>query len=410
MTTTTSESKSEKFKAIKLEKGIRQIGPKRWEVRTYVGRNPETGQIRHVSRSTTKGVADARKIRARLMTEVSDGQHGHNAGTFGALLDEWLRDGKQGRAATTIDGYRTNIESTIRPALGTMMLDKLKAKDLDAFYADLIRSGTSAAMVMHHHRVISAALRQAEKWEMVPVSVARNASPPRVPVKALTIPPPERVRQLIDAAEVSRTPEMATIIMVAALTGMRRGELAGLRWTDIDWEGSSLTVHRSVWQTSKGWGHKDPKTHQERRLVLGELAMGVLAGRRKRVDDAIALAEIRLSEDAYVFSDALDGARPVMPNTLTNRFKNLCRKMEGPALKVASDEGRDLRPEERWSYRFHDLRHYTATELMRSGHNARTVADRLGHSDPALTLRVYTHNTDDQAVAAAASLEAGIAV
>ena len=117
MTTTTSESKSEKFKAVKVEKGIRQIGPDRWEVRVYVGRHPETGQIRDVSRSTTRGVADARKLRARLMTEVSDGDHGRNAGTFGALFDDWLRDGKQGRAVTTLDGYRTNIESTIRPSM-----------------------------------------------------------------------------------------------------------------------------------------------------------------------------------------------------------------------------------------------------------------------------------------------------
>ncbi len=197
----------------------------------------------------------------------------------------------------------------------------------------------------HHHRVISAALRQAEKWGMVPVSVARNATPPRVPVKALTIPPPERVRMLIDAAAVSRTPEMSSIIMIAALTGMRRGELAGLRWADIDWEGSSLTVHRSVWQTSKGWVTKDPKTHQVRRLVLGEVAMKVLASRKLRVDNAVALAEIDLAEDAYVFSDALDGARPVMPNTLTNRFRNLCRTMEAPAIEVAVGEGRDLRPD-----------------------------------------------------------------
>ena len=406
--TTRSEAKVEKFKPVTVEKGIRQIGPSRWEVRVYVRRNPETGKVEHVNRNTTKGIADARKIRARLTTEVDQGLHGRNSGTFGAILDDWLRDGRQGRAATTLDGYRTNIESTIRPALGAIMLDKLTAKDLDAFYADLIRDGTSPAMVMHHHRVISAALRQAEKWGSVPASVARNATPPRVPVKALTIPPPERVRDLIDAAGRSRTPEMSTIIMIAALTGMRRGEIAGLRWTDIDWQGSSLTVHRSVWQTKEGWGHKDPKTHQVRRLVLGELAMKVLASRKMRVDGAVGLAEIRLAEDAYVFSDALDGARPVMPNTLTNRFKNLCRKMEEPALEVATQEGRDLRADERWSYRFHDLRHYTATELMRSGHNARTVADRLGHSDPALTLRVYTHNTDDQAVAAAASLEAGM--
>src|SRR5664280_2505584 len=399
MTVSTGE-----FKVVTVEKGIRQIGPTRWEVRVYAGRHPETGAIRHVSRTSTAGITAARRIRARLITEVAEGKHGSNAGTFGQLLDLWLRDGKQGRAPATLDGYRINIESTIRPALGSILLPKLTARHLDAFYARLIKEGTSPAMVMHHHRVISAALRQGEKWDMVPASAARNASPPTVPTHALTVPPPERVRALIDAAAASRIPEMATVITVAALTGMRRGELCGLRWSDIDWQGSALTVNRSIWQTREGWGVKDPKTHQARRLALGEHAMAVLAGRWQRVTDAVALAEIPLADDAYVFSPELDGTAPRMPNTLTRAFKNLCRAMEADVER----DGRKLRPEERWPYRFHDLRHYTANELFRQGHHARTVADRLGHADPALTLRVYTHDTQDQAIAAAASLEAGI--
>ena len=242
------------FKVITVEKGIRQIGPARWEVRVFAGRNPETQAIRHVSRSTTDGIAAARRLKAKLITEVADGKHGSTSGTFGQLLDAWLKDGRQGRATTTLDGYRINIESTIRPALGPIMLSKLTARDLDAFYGRLIADGTSPAMVMHHHRVISAALRQAEKWGTVPASVARNATPPRVPKKPMLVPPPERVRALIDLAATSRNPEQATIITVAALTGMRRGELCGLRWSDIDWQDSSLTVRHSIWQTRDGWG------------------------------------------------------------------------------------------------------------------------------------------------------------
>ena len=136
-----------------------------------------------------------RKLRSKLEAEVAAGLHGSDGGkSFGSLLDAWLRDGRQGRAATTLNGYRVNIESTILPALGSIQLDKLTARDLDAFYARLMAEGTSPAMIMHHHRVNSAALRQAEKWGMAPGSVARNATPPRVPQTALMVPPPERVR------------------------------------------------------------------------------------------------------------------------------------------------------------------------------------------------------------------------
>ncbi len=118
--------------------------------------------------------------------------------------------------------------------------------------------------------------------------------------------------------------------------------------------------------------------------------MAVLAGRWQRATDAAAKCEVPLHPETYVLSPAVDGSLPLMPSTLTQAFTRLC-KAEG------------------WRYRLHDLRHYTATELMRAGYNPRTVADRLGHADPAVTLRVYTADTDDQARSAAAALEAGLA-
>jgi integrase len=337
-------------------------------------------------------------LRAKLTTEVAAGKHGAGtSGTFGALLDAWLRDGKQGRAETTMHGYRIKIETVIRPALGSIPLDKLSTLDLDRFYRKLLDEGTSPAMVMHHHRVISAALRQGEKWGMVAASPARNASPPRVPAKPMVTPPPERVRALIDLAAASRAPEMATIITAAALTGERRGELCGLRWSDVDWAGSAITVEQALWQVGTRTGVKDPKSHQVRRIEMDEPAMAVLRGRWVRASDAASLADVTIAPDAYVFSNSVDCSDPIRPDSVTQAFRRLCQRAQD-----ADPSG------EPWPYRFHDLRHYTATELFRQGHNPRTVADRLGHADPALTLRVYTHDTKDQAQAAAASLSAGL--
>lgn len=291
------------FERVQVEKGIRQVGPDRWEVQVHVGRDGATGRLRQVSRTTRKGIADARRLRARLVTEVAQGKHGGTAGTFGSLLDDWLVAGERnGRSPSTIAGYRKKIESTIRPALGSLPLHKVTTHTLDSFYGELIAGGTTPATVMHHHRIISAALHQAERWGWVDRNVPRLAQPPSVPRKELTVPPPERVRALIDAASASKSPEWATVITIAALTGLRRGELCGLRWSDVDLSGSSITVRRSIWQTDDGWGEKLPKSHQVRRLVLGEHAMAVLAGRWERVTDNARLAELELSENAYIFS------------------------------------------------------------------------------------------------------------
>jgi integrase len=397
------------FEKVQLEKGIRLVGPDRWEVQVHVGRDPSTGKLRQVSRTTRKGIADARRLRARLVTEVANGDHGGTTGTLGSLLDAWLAHAVDlGRSPTTIAGYRKKIEATIRPALGDLVLDRITAHDLDSFYGTLLARGTSSATVMHYHRIISAALATAERWGWVQRNVAKLARPPAVLQKKLNIPPPERVQALIQAAAASKSPEWATVITMAALTGLRRGELSGLKWSDVDWNGSAITVHRSIWQTSDGWGEKDPKSHQVRRLLLGEHAMAVLGGRHQRITDAAALAAVALTEDAFVFASDIRGATPMLPGAVTLAFNRLCRKMEAPALKVAKSENRELRNDERWPYRFHDLRHYTASELFRAGHNPRTVADRLGHADPSITLRVYTHDTEDQARAAADSLESGL--
>ncbi len=393
------------FQRVQVETGIRQVGPKRYEVRVHAGRDPLTGKLRQSSRTCEGGIRAARSMRVLMTTEVAEknaeaarvaADGTAEALSFGRLLDKWVAHGRRrGRSPSTIDGYERKIKSTIRPELGSIPVTEITAETLDDFYGRLLDAGTSAATVMHNHRIISASLTQARKWGAVVVNVAQDATPPSVPKKALTVPPPERVRALIEFASASKAPEWATVITFAALTGMRRGELCGLRWSDIDWKAQTVTVRRSIWQTKDGWGDKDPKSHQVRRLALGEQTMGVLAGRFKRATDNANLAEVALGPDAYVFSLGIEGTRPVLPGAVTLAFSRLCTKM-------AEQTGTP------WPYRFHDLRHYTATELFRAGHHARTVADRLGHADPSLTLRVYTHDTEDQAIAAAESLEVGI--
>ena len=393
------------FKRVQVEKGIRQIGRARWEVQVHVGRDPLTGKLQQRSRTTTGGIRAARKLRAETISQLANektelendrDETTRRSETFGHLLDEWIAHGKRrGRSPSTIAGYEKKIDATIRPALGCLPVSDITAHVLDEFYSRLLDNGTSPATVMHHHRIISAALTQARKWGAVIVNVAQDATPPSVPKKALSVPPPARVRALIELAAASKSPEWGPIITFAALTGMRRGELCGLQWKDVDWESSAITVRRSIWQTKGKWGEKDPKSHQVRRLILGNQTAALLADRFKRANDNATLADHHLQASAYVFSPDIEGTKPLLPGAVTLAFRRLCNTMAD-------------RTNEEWPYRFHDLRHYTASELFRAGHHARTVADRLGHADPSLTLRVYTHVTGDQAQLAAEAIEVGI--
>jgi integrase len=360
------------FKRVQVEKGIRQVGPDRLEVQVFVGRDPVTQKMRFKSATTTKGIADARKLRARLTTEVAHGKHGGTSGTLGALLDEWLATAvRLGRSPTTVAENRRKIEKVIRPELGGVRLDKLTTHALDAFYGRLLDGGTSPATVMAYHRILAAALHQAERWGWIDRNPATLASPPSVPHKALQVPPPERVRELIERAAASRNPDTATIVTFAALSGLRRGELCGLRWSDVDWADSSVNVARAIWQTTDGWGVKDPKTHQIRRLIVGEATLAVLGVQWAKARDLALAADVELSADAYVFSLEVTGSKPLMPATVSQAFTRLCKQAERDAAARLEIAVSDVPGAERWPYRFHDLRHYTATELFRRSANER---------------------------------------
>ena len=402
---------------------MREKAPGRWELRVYVGRDAVTGRPKQISRVYTAprrepgaGKREAAKQLAALVAEVERGKLGGSSSTLGALLDEYIAHiERMGRAPTTLYGYRRIVAKRIGPALGSKRLDKLTAHDLDRFYADQLASGLGGRSVHHIRRQISAALRQGRKWGWVATNVAEDATPPKLRRAEMNVPSPEQVTALIGEAArpETRAPEIAAVITVLALTGMRRGELCGLRWSDVDWQGSAVNINQAIWQTGEGIGAKSPKSHQARRLLLGKNAVAVLADRHARASADAEMAKVRLPDSAYIFSPDVDGAEPIHPDSVTRAFNRLCRRMEEPALVKLRESNpkatrADLAATDRWDFRLHDLRHYTATQLFAAGLNPKTVADRLGHADPSVTLRVYTANTDAQAQEAADSLEAGL--
>ena len=261
-------------------------------------------------------------------------------------------------------------------------MTKLTARDLDSFYGDLRNDGMSAKTIRNHHGMISAALSLALRWDLVAENVAKKARPPSIPPGAVKSPSAADVERIITLAN-QRDPRLATLIFLAALTGMRRGELCGLRWSDIDFDERSIMVSRSVVSITGGVIEKATKTNRERRISIDELGEYILRLHEDRVLRWADEAEIQLHPQAFVFSNDLDGSRPFRPDTITSRFIDLCK-----ALGIRG-------------VRFHDLRHFTATQLIAAGIDVRTVAGRLGHQDANMTLKTYAHVLEGRDRAAA---------
>jgi integrase len=244
-------------------------------------------------------------------------------------------------------------------------------------------AGKSTKTIRNHHAIISAALHQAVRWGWVRSNVAEMAKPPRVPRSQVHAPSVEQVRQVIEEAE-DRDPRLAPLLMLAALTGMRRGELCALRWTDLDLTLGIVEVSRSVVVVPGGLAEKTTKTDRSRKLALDPVGIALLTEWQAQVVAWAEKAGAKLPKDAFVFSPFVEATTPFRPDNVTSFFIRVRDAVGAPNVRL------------------HDLRHFTATQLIGAGVDVRTVAEQLGHTDPSLTLRVYSHVIEERGRAAAA--------
>jgi len=352
---------------------IRQTGPDRWQVRVSAGRDPLSGKYRYVHRTVQGGKRDAQRAAAELATEVQQGRRPAERGTVADLLEKWMVHLEtQGRARSTMIRYRSAIDVRIVPALGWIEVTKLNAADLDAFYGALIRQGLHPLSVRKCHAVLSAALHQAEKWGWIDRNPIARASPPPARPKEIVPPTIDEVRQLVIECE-KLNPDLARLFTVAATTGCRRGELCGLQWGDVDFGQATIVVARSISDTPGNVAVKDTKTHAARRMALDPLTVEVLRVQRDAADERARAAGVTIGPTGFIWSQEVDASLPYRPIRVSGTFRTVRDKL---GLSTVT---------------FHGLRHFSATALAGRGVGIRTIAGRLGHANPNLTLRTYAH-------------------
>jgi len=349
---------------------LEQRGVGTWRVRAFAGR--ENGRARYVSRTVHGSKRVAEKELNRLLAEMEGGKVAKShPGSVADLLDRWLDDITPTRSAYTIREHLRTIERDIKPVLGSIGLDKLTPRDIDGLYRDLLSRGLSVSSVRRHHSILSAALRRAVRWGIVASNPAERATPPGLTRSTITAPSVENVQELITAA-ADADPVLGAAIALGAVTGARRGELCALRWSDVDWKRRTLKIARSLTVLNRDPSEGPTKTHQRRDIAIDEALRAFLAYRRTQQQDYAAQVGTQLVADPFILSRNADGSVPCMPDGLTSGYKRIATKLG-------------------LSSHFHELRHFAATTAIAAGSDVRTVAGRLGHADPSVTLRVYAH-------------------
>lgn len=327
------------------------------------------GTKRQVSRKTEKEAWTALR---KALGEVEQGTivTGPEQ-TLTVFLNHWLEEiHKPTLRLSSYIKYRKLINTYILPELGHFKLQKLSPQIVQAFYRRLEKQGLSPKTVNSTHGVLHKALDTAVRWNMLARNVCDVVSPPRIVKHEIQPLSMEQAQHLLEAARGDRL-EMP--LLLALVTGLRRGELLGLKWADIDFTQSALQVRRTLdYVAHHGYVESEPKTKSgRRRIALPKFVVEALKQHRiQQLEQRLKVGEAWQESD-YVFT-GLEGG-PFNPRYLLLLFDQLLEKAGLPHM------------------RFHDLRHSAATLLLSMGVNPKIVQEILGHSNISMTMDVYSH-------------------
>ena len=334
-------------------------------------------------RQVTRGGFPTRQGAEAALAEfvaIGDTKPAMNRGsqTLGEYLEEWLALVRPTLAASAWTSYRVMLRNYVIPHLGGYPVATLPPARVAMVYADLLRSGgrggrpLSATTVRSTHRVLRKALNDAIDLGVVPVNPIARVKPPRPVRREMRVWTAEEATRFLRAAADDR---LYPAWLLALSCGLRRGELAGLRWTDVDLAGATLTIAtQRTTDVDGGVLIKEPKGTSRRTIDLGPAAVEALRRlKTQTAEERLALGPAYV-DTGLVFVEP-DGS-VTHPQVLTDRFQRLARQVGVPVIRL------------------HDARHSCATLALSAGIHPKVVQQLLGHSSWAITMDLYSHRVD----------------
>ena len=319
----------------------------------WVAEYDSGGKRKYLYGKNKKAVTD--RLKAKLSSGETDLAAEADTMLVGAYLDRWLPTVRGTIKERTWERLEVDVRFHIKPAIGGMKLLKLAPLNVQELYRSKLDSGLSPRSVQIIHATLYKALKQAVTWSLVPKNVAEMVTPPRRQKKEIRTLTPEETKRLLKAARGER---FEALYVLAVTTGMRQGELLGLRWDDVDLSEGVLRVNRTLWKGET----TSPKTASANRSIrLTKMAVEALKGQKEKGGGG-----------EWVFSSR--SGTPANCHNLNNRsWRPLLEKARLPRMP------------------FHNLRHTCATLLLARNTHPKLVSELLGHADITTTLNTYSH-------------------
>lgn len=360
---------------------IEEIKGKKYKIIIEAGRDPQTGNRKRIVRTVHGRKTEAEKLCADLARELDTGTYIQpTRSTVAEYIREWLESYAKNKAPSTYAGYKRIAQAHIIPKLGSLVLSKLQPMHIQGYYTEQLacgrkdgKGGLSNNTVIRHHALLHKALECAVQWQYL----ARN------PAAYVEVPPAEQAEmhpptanQLCKLLQLAHGHRDEYLIIAAAYTGMREGELLALAWPNIDLEENSICRVRKTVGYINGQGfvfRAQGKSKKARRdLPLPDVVVAALKAQKKLLaQEKLSAGKKYDGQHNLAFPDTL--GRPMDPSALGRRFKKLAVAAGAP------------------DSRFHDLRHRYATDLLEQGEHPRIVQELLGHQTITVTMGTYSH-------------------
>lgn len=345
--------------------------------------NTKDGKIR--AQISLHGSRRSKSFSARLQAEkwIKREKTGVSADgplTVADFLREWLSIHQRALKPKTVYQYQNVITKHINPGIGKVRLDALRLRDVEGFYTELQEHGVSNRTIRLIHNILHCAFEKAVKYDYIIKNPTTGADLPRYTHEEMKILDPSEVNRFLVTAK--GTPEYA-LFYLAVTTGMRMGELFGLKWSDVNWQRATIYIQRqSQFIPGEGYHFAETKTRSGKRIIdLSNGAMEALQKEKERLNARKIFAGDKWEENDLIFPNSVG-----RPRDATNTRIVLNRILEASGVT---------------KIRFHDLRHTAASILLNSNVPLIKVSRMLGHSKPSVTLDIYTHLINDQSREAA---------
>jgi integrase len=356
---------------------VRKRGSK-WCFVLDTGRDEKTGRRKQKWFSGFNTKKEAERAMVSKINELEKGSFVEpSKTTLKEYLEQWIEDyAKTTLRPSTLQTYKTYINNHIIPSLGSFTIQQLQPMHLQRFYNEKLtngrvdgKGGLSPSTVRYLHVIIKEALGHAVKWQLLSRNVADLVTPPSIRKKEIITMETDEITKFLSYAQGDR---LYIAFLLAVFTGLRRGEILGLRWKDINMEAKTASIRKNLVVVEGKLVLQEPKTNGSIHSVSLPSTTIEALKKHKRIQNQEKLKMgINYQDNDLIVATSL--GTPVSPRNLLRSFYRIIERADLPKIS------------------FHALRHTHATLMLKQGEHPKIVSERLGHSNTRITMDIYSH-------------------